>query len=192
MLYFLKSKLSSINIEKLYPAIISFLITFILVHFRFLNFAEYKKFDNLLDGIITLSSVTVGFLGVLISILFTLRDTELIQKLFASELKNDLYDYFNKTLHSGILVIIFSNIFYLRDEFKSFTIFDDLLFLELISVLWTWLVLYFSLTSYRIVNVMMQIVFKSHSATEKRPLSEPISNEELKELNNSLKNNSQD
>ena len=52
------------------------------------------NFDKLLDAIINFDSITIGFIGVLLGVLFSIRNTTLIEILFKHRTRDLLKKYF--------------------------------------------------------------------------------------------------
>ncbi|AGB42050.1 hypothetical protein Halha_2167 [Halobacteroides halobius DSM 5150] len=175
--------------QKWYPPIGALIITIIVVNiFGFCS--SFTNFNKLLDGAIMFSSIILGFLGVLLGILFTLRDLKLIKVIFEHTKKKTLLNYFRAALISGISIVVISCFLYIRAEINDFIISGVKLDLvNYITDLWVFLVFYFGLTSQRIVSIMMDIIFKEKKSGVEQPQTKKLSQGEVNKLEENLKQN---
>jgi len=148
--------------EKYYPivlAIISFIMFFTLTYFVELNYGE--PFENIVNAIITFSSIIVGFIGVLLGLMSSIRDKPIIIELFKRSDIKVLRRYFNDSLSSGIILIFFSMFLFLEDYLSrncyisSFDIFDILV------VIWVGLLTYTVLCTWRIFQIITNMLFSN-------------------------------
>jgi len=149
-------------VERYIPRILS-CFSFI-VAIIFLNFISLKvnaTFEKILNSIITFSSIVVGFVGVLLAVLFSIRNTKVIKLLFEKKEKNILKRYFKHAIFGGFSLVGISAILYIGSYLDSaFKLpFNRITITELISSLWFALVIYVITSTYRIISIMMHIVF---------------------------------
>lgn len=109
-----------------------------------------NEIDNIINAVITFASIIVGFLGVFIGILFGMGTSESISLLLEKE-SGRVKRYFIEPLISGMLVILFGTLLYVREKIS---------FADIITALWTGLIIYLIASSFRIINSMMYILFQ--------------------------------
>jgi hypothetical protein len=171
-------KFPKFTFEEIYP-IIGGALGFIISVFLIGNCIP-EEFDKILDASINFSSILTGFVGALIAILFSIKDTELMKYLFKYKKKNVLLHYFKNTVLSGIIIVIFSAILYLRNNLININI------VKFSISVWIFLIIYFILASYRIIDIMMIIIFKDPNSTQNRTESDKISSHDDEELKRNL------
>lgn len=109
-----------------------------------------ETYDKILDAMITFFSIMLGFVGVLIGILFSIRNTKLVKMLFAHKSREKLKWYFSEAFLSGFLFIILSVLMYAKNE---------VIFMNELVSFWVGLILYSLLCNCRIIKIIMNIVF---------------------------------
>jgi len=170
--------------EKYYPLILSIMFTSFL--FLFFDISSLPtNFEKILDVVITFVSIILGFLGVLMSILLTLRDTKLLEEIFKKIDQNLFKGYFSKSIIDGFLLVILSLLFFfptLTSKISSFNTKVNFLLL-----IWIFSLLYFIISSYRIIDIMMVLIFKEHNFIDKKQELETLSDEKIKKLNKNLR-----
>ena len=105
-----------------------------------------NPFNYVLSATITWSSVLLGFIGVLLGVLFNLLHTDLIKTLFKYATRNALKRYFSEALISGVLLILLSMVLFICDH-------------QILLSLWVSTVVFKLLCAYRIISLMMYILF---------------------------------
>lgn len=174
-------KFPKFTFEEIYP-IIGGALGFILSMSLIRNYIP-EQFDKILDASINFSSILTGFIGALIAILFSIKDTDLMKYLFENTKKRILLHYFKNAILTGILIVVFSAILYLRTKFINITIMGITINTIILSVsIWIFLVVYFVLASYRIIDIMMTIIFKDPKSIQDRMKGNEISSQDDKEL----------
>jgi hypothetical protein len=172
-----------ITIEVILPFLIAALITTVALSLGFNS--KIDKFEKIVDGTITFSSILVGFLAALMGILVSIKDSDIVKHIFEVRGKVLLAVYLSETIFLGFLTVIASGVMYP--------------FIENSEILWPFIVwqitiFWFFPSSIRIVFVMMLILFKSPTKlknTEDNNLTES-QREEARRLNSkdALQNNS--
>lgn len=151
--------------EQAYPIVIA-ILSFLFILCSLYGKENYNLlcksvYDKILDSVISFMSVSIGFVGVLLGILFSIQDSKLVQNLFKHKSRGLLRQYFVESFVSGMIVIILSIIMYLRNSMsdKMITIF---------SCLWVSVVVWSCLSMCRIILLMINIIFlKDKQDTEK-------------------------
>lgn len=116
---------------------------------------KVSNFDKVLDGSITFSSIVVGFLAALLGILMSIRDTEIVKELFRQKEIGTLKFYFNEALLLGFTTVILSGVLHVIRQKEG---------LVVVTTFYVWCVILFWFigSTYRIVNILMNIFFRSH------------------------------
>lgn len=109
-----------------------------------------ETYDKILDSMITFVSVVLGFVGVLIGILFSIRNTKLVKMLFEHKSREKLQWYFTESFLSGVIFILLSIAMYAKNEIMVMN--------KLVS-LWVGFIAYTLLCNCRIIKIIMYIVF---------------------------------
>jgi len=155
--------MKGINIGKfigfVHPWILSLIPPVLAFCFGF----NYKvdNFEKVLDTSVTFSSIIIGFLAALLGILFTIRDSQIIEVIFESKEKGTLKYYFYESILVGFVVILLSASLYILDSNK--------LYVEIIFNGWLYLSFTFVTSSFRIVNLLLSAFFKSNDTNNRPP-----------------------
>ncbi|MCI8520598.1 MAG: hypothetical protein HFE51_10495 [Clostridia bacterium] len=126
-------------------------------------------FDKVLDSVINFTSIIIGFIGVLIGILFSIRNSKLVKRLFKHKSREKLKQYFIESFVSGAFLIVLSIIMYLRQNL----IFGEYDLYTIIFNLWIGFTVYTALSSYRIISIMIVIVFNEEEEEDNKPKELP-------------------
>lgn len=155
--------------ERIYPIIGGILFLVFIYVFNLVNVIISS--EKILDSTITFTSIIVGFVGALIGILFSIRDSDIINELFKKNKREILKKYFQWTIISGLLLVLISTILYLHNNIcKTYTFLNlNIKMIDIIFALWAYLVGYFVLSTYRITDIMMYIIFKDPNLKNKEP-----------------------
>lgn len=153
------------NWEKNYPLILSLVITFF---FYVLGFSpKIPGYEKVLDGIISFSSIVLGFLGALLAIILSISKSNVVKHLYnyvgksGGDGKNILFGYFQQSLITGFIVVMLSICMYVVSNIKNLTI-----FYKIMSLGWVLITLFFILSSYRIISILMYTLFKHEEEPE--------------------------
>lgn len=137
------------------------LLLYIEIDKKFNICIAYDIYVKILDSMITFISIVLGFVGVLIGILFSIRNTHLVKQLFRYKSREKLKRFFNEALLSGLIFILISIVMYMKNEFTITKYF--------MPSLWVGFLSYTIACDIRIINIVMNIVFfdDSDSKSEK-------------------------
>lgn len=161
-----------------YPLIVAIIILWLSIKLNFTY--DLKNFDKVLDGAITFSSIIVGFLGALLGILVSIKDSKIVQAIFETNERYTLKYFFNENFIIGLLVVIVSCIMQVLREYQ--TIWSSIFFYSWI-VLFSW----FLPSTYRIVNILMSVFFKTNSASvDSRPEGNRVDDQRREEIRQNL------
>jgi hypothetical protein len=156
-----------------YPLLFALLMLWLSIEFNFSY--KVKNFDKVLDGSITFSSIVVGFLGALLGILVSIKDSNIVKAIFETKEKYTLRLYFNETFIIGFAVVILSCTMHVIREYPS-------LWTNRIFYFWIIAVTWFLPSTYRIVSILMAVFFKTNNArADERPKGNKIMDEQQRE-----------
>lgn len=145
-----------LSIEKHLPislAIMTFILLVLCVH---INIEKYL--DNLISTTITFSSIIVGFVGVLLAVLFSLRATITVEALFRNRKQGELKRFFKRCIISGVLVVCISIVLYLRDMLNIHIVWN-ITVVGLIEAFWGATIVYLLVATYILLDIIMCIIF---------------------------------
>jgi len=159
------------------PLLIAVLALLISIWFDFTY--TVKNFENVLDGSITFSSIIVGFLGALLGILVSIKDSEIVKAIFATTEKYTLKYYFYETFIIGVLVVLLSCTMHVVREYHS------VLTLGLFYA-WMLFTVWFLPSSFRIISVLMSVFFKANNSSGRPEGNKITDNDEREKMKRSL------
>jgi len=162
-----KDKINCI-IEIWYPFAFS-VISLIIYLFLFkTNILDDK--DNILNAVVSFSSILIGFIGTLIALLFSLENNLIAKFIFEDEhYKNLMKKYVVKSIRSGFILIVSSLALFFRNTISSLNFINiniqplnfTITFLYIIKLIWVFYLPYFGLSSYRIISIITRIAFNN-------------------------------
>lgn len=170
-----KSKIKG-KLEKAYPIVISLIAT--VVSFAFIDaetFVNQESFDSVLSAVIACTSILVGFAGVLLAIMASMKDGiffKTIQKLNKNEL---LKKVFSSPVIAGLILLIFSLFLLMRSEFFAES---ASLLIRVSLALWLGLFAYVLMSFYRIFNIMVKAIFANETLNKKQRVAMSESEEQ--------------
>jgi hypothetical protein len=173
-----------IDYERYGPALLSTIVIFLSLIFIPNRINIPKNFDNFITYIITFVSIILGFLGVTLTILLSIRNSELIEFIFKTVNRERLKKYFIKPIIWGFFTIVITISLYFFDIYKDYVLIKNFSIGKCVLTLWVSLIMYFIFSSYRIIDIVMLIVFKNPNETEKRLQSKKLDPERERELQN--------
>lgn len=109
-------------------------------------------FDRILDSSVVFASIIVGFSGVLMGILFSISERRIMKSFFRGYAKSKMKTYFGRNILAGLLLVFISLGLYMRDYFM-----DNMG--GGIAFVWLFLLLYVLSSAYRIISIMMHVLF---------------------------------
>lgn len=161
-------KRSLAYVELLFPIVLASITTVTLVYFDFNP--GLKRFEKLVDGSITFSSIIVGFLAAMLGILVSIKESKVVKAIFSNRTKSQLAFYFSESIFLGFLVIGTAGALYLvMDSMNTRS--------TSIFIIWTASLLWFLFSSLRIIIVMLLILFHDPEK-DKRPDGNALSDDE--------------
>ena len=175
-------------LEKWYPFLISFIILILYVIIRPVLISD--NLDSILNAIISFTSILLGFIGVLITLIFSLFNLSVVGDIFKDDFhRNLMHIYFKRCIQSGFMLIAFTILLFFRNtigRYLNINLFRiNLSIITFVKVGWVFLTPYFSLASYRIISLVLQAAFIPKQ--EEQSKSEEIEND-YTELRKKYKN----
>lgn len=172
--------------DKAYPYIFGLLVMGAAYYLK-LN-PTIKGFDSVLDGIISFSSIVLGFIAALLAIILSISKSAVMNHLYSYvgsrgnvNGKTLLFGFFKSSLYSGFATVIISIYMYIICNKEKLSLQD-----RLITYIWIGLTVFFVCSSYRIVSILMYTLFKheSHESTSHEQATQPASDySELQQRN---------
>lgn len=148
--------------ERLYPLIFSLIIT---AGYWLLDIEFKDSLSELLSICISFSSILLGFIGVLIALLFSLNKNAVKEYILVNYFyRKRIYCFFTGPLRSGFFLILISLLFYVRNTLSGFILFRILW--DIIKTAWLFALVYFAASSYRLIRVVLKIAFYKDRETD--------------------------
>lgn len=151
-------------IECYYPWMFGSVVTVVASLFYWDTEIEIStQMSNLVNSITTFASVNVGFVGVLLGILFSVKDAPLIKGLFEREHTKGLTSrYFKESIVGGLALVILSSCLHVMTPIEVLLPNGAIIYISTLVISgWAGLVTYALLASFRIMSLMMKALFKS-------------------------------
>ncbi len=171
-------------IEKCGPVICGFVLAglgyFFGENFN-LTIDDLEKVFNL---VITITTVIIGFVGVLLGIIATIKDKPAIKRFWSiSEggARKTLKNYFMNSLHFGAFLIFYSIFLLIVLKIKYL---ENNNVLRCLEVIWTFLCGYSIGSSYRVIRFVMIVLFSDTEETNNNQDKKLVDDNKAKELQN--------
>lgn len=167
-------------IERCYPYCCSLLVVFLL-HRKELRLFEDVGYKELLNGLVTLDSIIIGFLGAMIPVILSMKnESKFVRYVFQNDTEGLFSKYMKATIFLGLLNAGVSLVLYVRNSL------DEGLVNE-IYYLWLFITVAFLLCTYRSMSHMINLVFRKDESLPEEEKKQTISTERERELKNKYK-----
>ncbi len=141
--------------ERGYPYVISMLM-FILLYKYKINFMSNRNFNDAIDGISTIGSLIVGFLGAILPVILGMKnESKFVKYVFENDRNKLFLKYIKEDIIFGLLTLLLSFILYFRDE-AVFIYIKAYMF-----CFWVALIILFLLLTYRCLSKILTLIFSS-------------------------------
>lgn len=144
---------------------------------------ELKDDSSLiLNAIISFTSVIIGFLGVILTLIFGLKDNPLVKFILGNKHYKSLVKYYFKfSIIFGFITILLTIIMFLKNTIGSLSWnnFDLFPLLNVLKTLFVFCVVCFMLSSYRLINIILKIAFMEQQEPDEEKIKG--NDEELQE-----------
>ena len=161
------------RIEKRAPLVMSLIIGGVII-FLYKKIELGYSFDNILNNIIVFISIMVGFVGVLMGVLFGLSQNEIIKKFFELINPTQLKHYYQASIFSGLIAVIANIIMFLRHSLGAVE--------NYFVAVWSVLIVYAFLTTFRVMHITIYLIFSSIISENKEPEGRKMEDVERIEL----------
>ncbi len=129
---------------------------FILLYKYKINFTSNRNFNDAIDGISTIGSLIVGFLGAILPVILGMKnESKFVKYVFENDINKLFLKYIKEDIVFGLLTLFISFVLYFRDE-AVFTNIKAYIF-----YFWTSLIILFLLLTYRCLSKMLGLIFSS-------------------------------
>lgn len=148
--------------ERGYPYLLSMIVP-IIFYRRGYNFVLSKNMSSAIEGVITATSLIIGFIGTMLPVLATLRkDSVFVKMVFLKDSKKLFLKYLKAMLLSGLFLIVLSIFLFFAREVPGGNM-EKYGFYA-----WVYLVFCFFLTTYRCMGDVLKLVFGEGELSEKQ------------------------
>ena len=162
-------------IEEYYPVALSLLVV-LLYYFVDIDFKD--DFSELLSASMSFASILIGFLGVLIALLFSLNNNVIRNYILEENTyKKRMYRYFNIPVITGFLFVILSLTLYLKQTIADIEPLQKIIkyVQEFLNIAWIFLFVFFIASSYRLIKIVLRIAFAENVNSEvEKAENEPV------------------
>lgn len=159
--------------ERVYPYVISVIIAIIFYQLKY-NFVGSKNISGAIEGVITVASLIIGFMGAMLPVLSMMRqNSDFVRDVFSNDQKGLFLKYLKAMLLSGLFLIVFSILLYFVSEMpdgvlKKYGFYG-----------WIYMISCFMLTTYRCMSGVLKLVFEDGGKQDKRNSSPPSTPSEI-------------
>lgn len=162
----------SLTIEKYYPYILSILAG---VCYIILSPNIQDNIDIILKTVIIIVSILTGFLSTLLTLLLSLNINPIVKALMNNtHYKQLMKTYFGTAIGSGFIVIASTVLLFLRKTISVWSI----SFIHLLKLFWFIVTIYFFTTAFRVIFIIMKIVFFKYDKQTKIDKKDTMTTEE--------------
>lgn len=161
--------------ERVYPHVIALSITVALTLIPFKPITS-TNIDSLVEGIVTLDSIIIGFVGAIIPVILSMKnESKLVKYVFERDNDGLFKKYISETIGYGLLDVSITLIVYLRDVLTAKHAMDVLSFALIYGFL------LFLLSTYRSMSCMLKLIF-----SDDEEIKEDVSNKLPQSKSNQL------
>lgn len=179
---FWKPQTIEFYVEKYGPVICGFVLA-VLGYLFGENFnLTIDDLEKIFNLVITITTVIIGFVGVLLGIIATIKDKPAIQRLWSiseGEARKTLKNYFMNSLHFGAVLIFYSIFLLIVLKIKYI---ENNNVLRCLEVIWTFLCGYSIGSSYRVIRFVMIVLFSDNEEINSNQYKKFVDENKAKEL----------
>ncbi|WP_338473337.1 hypothetical protein R4Z10_21580 (plasmid) [Niallia sp. XMNu-256] len=136
--------------ESCYPYVFA-IIFGVMVYFFGWEISDVNKFDLILNATVTLSSIIIAFLGTMISILLTLTNAKVMQRIRDNGAHNTLTAYISQAIVAGLILVIYSMTLFMFMDYEG-------KYANILLIAFVLLITFLFFSSYRIMYVISNIL----------------------------------
>lgn len=150
--------------ERTYPHVIALCVTVCLVWLKF-SPIKSTNIDLLIEGIVTLDSIIVGFIGAIIPVILSMKnESKIVKYVFDRDKKGLFKKYISETIGYGLVDVCVSLSAYMKDLVTNKYI------LNVMGWLFLYAFILFILSTYRSLTCMLKIIFAPDNQIEIEPI----------------------
>lgn len=166
--------------ERLYPYIIGIIVSIFCFKIKF-DITTNSNFEDLLGGLVTLSSIIIGFLGAILPTVLGMRDESAFVKYVFGNDKEKLFSkYLKATISLGLIDVLVSLLMYVRDNFSE-------KIGAFIYYLWVFMTISFIIATYRSMTNMVSLLFAEDHEEIDGSEEEKLDQTRIQEIKNKYK-----
>lgn len=160
------------KIECMYPVLLGSMGVFITFQFQF-NLLSINNLLPILGATVTISAIIIGFLATMVSILISLTNSNVMQRLKNARANETLSWYIKEAIIVGFILAIYCLVLHMFDKYDGDAS-------KLMLSFYVGLLIYFVSTAYRIfhiiLNILTSVLNESKQIEDEKPFTTPTSN----------------
>lgn len=138
-------------------AMITYLLLAALKKDGSISIVSSANMPNALDAVMTFTSIVLGFVGVLVATIAGLKkETKIIQYFLEHVDKKYFLNVVKKEICSGLSTALITIMLYFPEELAAIF---DLEVIRILFALWLFLLLYFLFSTYRLMSLLLRMIF---------------------------------
>ncbi len=149
-----------------------------ILEFQYIT--DSANFTSMLESIITFVSIIIGVFGFLLPILIASKDKFALVKYFIKSIDKKAFSFnLRMIIVSGFSVVFVTCMLFFFDIFSEW-------FMQVLILIWIWLLFYFMLSSYRFISLLIRLFLEEKQEPRKKQL-EPMNDLEMQNLKAKIK-----
>lgn len=153
--------------EKCYPLLVSIVFTLIFIWITS-GITIKDDISVAVNAVLVVVSILIGFVGVLVGLIFSQSDNDILSVVFDNEnLLGLLKKYFMAVYRSGFLLLTISISILFADTIKEIVVtkFEMTnIFIESYMIyIWIFFLVYFTLATYRLIKIVVELIFQKNT-----------------------------
>ena len=167
--------------ESFYPYLIAGVIVWYFIKIK-LNIMGDKNYSDLLDGLVTLISIIIGFLGAMLPIVLILKEnSEFVQYIFKEDREKLFYKYMKEMFLLGVCDAALSLLQHVHRIFLQ-------RYQMYMYYSWIFITIAFFAATYRAISYMLKMIFIEKSDENEQNEEPQISENQREEIRQEFKN----
>lgn len=159
--------------ERTYPHLISLVIT-VSLYLASFNVMKSNGINDLVNGIVTLDSIIIGFIGAIIPVILSMKnESKLVKYVFDRDRDGLFKKYISETIGYGLLDVCVSLMFYLKD------IINNKYILKAMSIMFIYAFFLFVTSTYRSMSCMLKLIFSDDNKIQNSVAGELSKNKKV-------------
>ncbi|MFU2018918.1 hypothetical protein ACM6Q7_28615 [Peribacillus butanolivorans] len=138
------------NIEFLYPLSLG-IISGIIISLLDFNLTSIKNILPILSSTVSITSIIIGFLATMVSVLISLTNTKVMERIRNAEANETLSWYIKEAIIIGLIFAVYSLILHMFDGYKGKVS-------NLLLAFYVLFLTYFISATYRIFHIILNIL----------------------------------